>query len=230
MSGTECCLIIFAKEPVPGHVKNRLSSVIGEDHAAALYKAFLKDTYALTHFIPVHFRILAYESFGGIPQYLYSTFPHFVFYPQHGDDMGARIQDAVVYARHMGAEHVVIMGVESPTMPHELIAESFERLKHHDFVLGPRRDGGFYLIGMNDFDSCVFKEVEWGSDRVFLQIKDNIEEIGKTYYVLCNWYDIDRIEDLKQFKQGSFSSTAERTSAVIDALFHDLPKKEKKDL
>lgn len=229
MSAQDCCLIIFAKEPVSGKVKTRLSSKIGQDRAAALYKAFLKDTYALTHFIPVHFRILAYESFGGIPQYLYSTFPHFVFYPQHGIDPGSRIQDAAVYAKHMGAKRIVMIGVDSPTLPSELISESFERLKQNDFVLGPAQSGGFYLLGMADFDTSLFQDVDWNADHVSDQIKSNIEKTGRPYYLLCDWHDIDRIEDLNQFRSGSFSSQAVRTAAVIEAFSADLLKKEHDD-
>lgn len=221
MAEKDCCLIVFAKEPVPGQVKTRLSSALGQDRAVTLYKAFLKDTYALAQFIPVHLRVLAYESFGSIPQYLYSTFPHFVFYPQHGDDFGMRIQDAVIYAKHMGAGRIVIIGADSPTLPSELIAESFERLKKHDIVLGPRQDGGFYLLGLKNFHQDIFKNISWGEEKIFDCLRANIEEAGFSYYVLCDWYDIDRPDDLKKLVNGRLSSRAGSTEAVIRAMGSD---------
>ena len=37
------CLIVFAKDPIPGRVKTRLTPRITPDEAARLYKAFILD-------------------------------------------------------------------------------------------------------------------------------------------------------------------------------------------
>ena len=224
MTDQDCCLIVLAKEPVSGQVKKRLSAEVGQENAAALYKAFLKDTYTLADFLPVHFRILAYESFGGIPKYLYSTFPHFVFYPQHGEDSGARIQDTVMYARHLGAERIVIIGSDSPTLPSALISESFERLKKTDIILGPSRDGGIYLLGIKRLEPDILKELPWGTDKVSERIKENAAAAGCSLYEMCTWYDIDQLTDLKQLRRQGPSSRARATSALFEEMEKEITK------
>jgi len=219
----DCCLIIFAKEPVPGQVKHRLSAEVGQDQAMMLYKAFLKDTYTLSHFIPVHFRVLAYDSFGSIPEYLYSVFPHFIFYPQHGRDFGERIQDAIGYAKHMGALRIVIIRSDSPTLPAEVIMESFQRLREFDVVLGPGEDGGVYLFGAKNFYPGLFEDVGWDGGRIFQKIKINLRKRGKSYYVLPDWYDIDRLEDLAKLNAAGSAFRADSTAVAMRKIRRYVP-------
>jgi len=40
-------ICVFAKPPVPGEAKTRLATTVGKVHAAALARAFLKDTWEL---------------------------------------------------------------------------------------------------------------------------------------------------------------------------------------
>jgi len=216
MAENDRCLIIFAKEPVPGQVKNRLSSTLGQQRTVSLYKAFLQDMHTLADVIPVRLRVLAYESFGQIPNYLYSTFPHFIFYPQHGPDLGARMADAVLYAKHLGAKRVVIIGSDSPTLPPQLITESFERLKNYDAVLGPCLDGGFYLLGLRaDLCEDVFENVAGRGKRALSQIRKNVRDKELSAFTLCDWYDIDGVDDLTDMMSRTFSSIAASTNAAL---------------
>jgi len=223
MAENDCCLIIFAKEPVPGQVKNRLSSVLGQERAVSLYKAFLQDMHTLADVVPVRFRVLAYESFGRIPNYLFSTFPHFIFYPQHGPDLGARMADACLYAKHLGAKRVIIVGSDSPTLPPQLITESFERLKDYDMVFGPCLDGGFYLLGLKaHLCEEAFENVAGKGRRAFAQLRKNARDNEHSSFTLCHWYDIDGADDLEDMMNKTFSSIAASTNAVLRKIGKEL--------
>ena len=47
-----------------------------------------------------------------------------------------------------GATQVVLIGSDSPTLPVNLVEQAFSELDKNDAVLGPARDGGYYLIGL----------------------------------------------------------------------------------
>jgi glycosyltransferase A (GT-A) superfamily protein (DUF2064 family) len=49
-----------------------------------------------------------------------------------------------------GYENVVLIGSDFPVFPREFLERAFNILKKSeaDLVLGPNRDGGYYLIGM----------------------------------------------------------------------------------
>ena len=107
-----------------------------------------------------------------------------------------------------GADRAVLIGSDFPDLEADIIHEAFAGLSSHDVVIGPAKDGGYYLIGFGAGSFCpkVFSDMPWGTRRVFSKTMDSITKQKFKAYVLPEWQDIDTPEDLKHFYQRSRQS------------------------
>jgi rSAM/selenodomain-associated transferase 1 len=95
-------------------------------------------------------------------------------------------------------QKVVIIGSDCPSLTKEIINEAFEKLKSFPFVIGPAKDGGYYLLGMNQHSPTIFDNISWSTSHVFPKTIEFIERLNKTYYLLPELSDIDNEEDWKK--------------------------------
>lgn len=77
-----------------------------------------------------------------------------------------------------------------------VLEQGFERLGECDVVIGPAKDGGYYLIGMKCMYRQLFEGIEWSTDRVFKQTCVCAEEMGLRVGVLGVLSDVDEPADL----------------------------------
>ena len=75
---------------------------------------------------------------------------------------------------------------------------AFNALLQNDFVIGPAEDGGYYLLGMNTFNESVFKNKNWGADKVFQSTMDDLK--NEKVYLLKSKNDIDLYDDVKHIE------------------------------
>jgi len=73
---------------------------------------------------------------------------------------------------------LVIIGTDIPRIKKTHIALAFKALGHSDFVIGPAKDGGYWLIGMKrrPANSVPFKNVRWSTKDT---LKETVNNIGK---------------------------------------------------
>jgi glycosyltransferase A (GT-A) superfamily protein (DUF2064 family) len=81
----------------------------------------------------------------------------------------------------------------------------------HRVVLGPSRDGGYYLIGMNKPAPAIFSAMAWSDDQVLARTTDRLDRLGIEFTLLPEWFDVDRPEDVQALR-------AIRDPAVLDAM------------
>ena len=92
-------------------------------------------------------RVLAYtppdakKSFGVV------VLDQFLLIPQMSGDLGERLSGFLAEQLHAGAQSVVFLGTDSPTLPLEYVETAFTLLETVDVVFGPAMDGGYYLLG-----------------------------------------------------------------------------------
>ncbi|MFC1570687.1 TIGR04282 family arsenosugar biosynthesis glycosyltransferase [Candidatus Omnitrophota bacterium] len=207
-------LIIFAKEPEKGKVKTRLEEAFTQKECVELYKAFLKDTLKLVECVKADEKILAYES-SGEASYLKGISEGLKMYRQVGSDLGERMHNAFCEASSNGSSKIVIIGSDSPTLSPSLVDEAFEKLEESDIVIGPTSDGGYYLIGLKNPWTGLFKDVEWSTERTLEDTLRNLKEAGKNAYMLSEDHDIDSPEDLKWIISDSDAAKAEHTKKIL---------------
>jgi len=196
------CLIVFAKEPLKGRVKTRLGEHYTEEECVDLYKSFLHFTIELTHKITCDKKILAYDS-EGEPDFLRQIAAGFEFYEQKGAKLGEKMYNAIEYAYRSGASNVIIIGSDSPTLPSDFVDKAFAALDLYDVVIGPCRDGGYYLIGMKEPCPGIFEGIKWSTETVLRDTLLNVKRLDKKYMILEEWYDIDKPEDVAFFEKES---------------------------
>ncbi len=93
-----------------------------------------------------------------------------------------------------GAKKVIIIGSDLYDISSELIEQGFEALETHQTVIGPAKDGGYYLIGMNGTNPEVFKGKNWGTSSV---LQDTLSNLNPDLtFLLDEKNDIDQLEDL----------------------------------
>ena len=188
-------LIIFIKNPEKGKVKTRLAATVGDDKALAIYKALLQHTREIALATDV-VKLLFYSTqIDRADMWQERDFHKFI---QQGDDLGARMSNAFAeaFSQH---DKVVIIGLDCASLTSDILATAFQALDHHDFVIGPATDGGYYLLGMRQFHPDLFSDMAWSTDNVFTETKKRIKKHGANCYILPLLSDIDHAEDWVQF-------------------------------
>ena len=206
--------------------------MLGEDAAAELYRNFVLDTLALVDVNGIPFRICHYPPDAGISLKNWLG-DRFVFLPQEGADLGERMEHAFRRAFSEGRTKVVLIGSDIPDLPTSVVSEAFQALDGNDAVIGPSRDGGYYLVGFrNDtFLPGIFRTIPWSTGTVLADTLAVFEREGRTIHRLSLWRDVDTIDDLKDLmvrnRKTHFSSS--RTMAYLAGIDTDLIFSEVRD-
>ncbi|MFQ5823728.1 MAG: TIGR04282 family arsenosugar biosynthesis glycosyltransferase [bacterium] len=191
-------IVIFVKYPAPGKVKTRLGVQVGHRLAADLYQLFISQTFELAQNAAPDNIYVAYEPEKQLDE-LKKLIPlEFDYFPQHGKDLGKRMLNAFNYVLKQGSHKVIIMGSDSPTLPVQIVKDAFKRLDASDLVLGPAEDGGYYLIGIKKIHQDILENVQWSSSSVLQKTLEIALDLGLTYTLLPEWYDIDELENLQR--------------------------------
>ena len=191
-------LMIFVRNPELGKVKTRLAKTVGDKRALEVYNDLLKYTRDISikcssekavfysHFI---------DDFDGWSNVLYQKFV------QEGiNDLGVRMQNAFKLAFEKGYNRVVIIGSDCLEISTHDIEEAFFSLEKKDVIVGPAKDGGYYLLGMNKLHLELFKNKTWSSENVLSDTLLDIEKLNLTYHLLDILSDVDYEDDLKQIE------------------------------
>lgn len=194
----ENAVVLFARDPVLGKVKTRLSPFLDDETILQLYTCFLHDSLDKIR------QVENADLFIGISPSNQSGFftgmpgSDMRIFVQEGKELGDKMRRAIQDRFAEGYERVVIIGSDSPSLPVSYIERALASDK--DMVLGPSTDGGYYLIGMKGALTEVFEGVTWGTEKVLQETCDHLVQNGVPLELLPVWYDIDGPDDLKFFK------------------------------
>lgn len=186
------------KAPLIGFVKTRLAKSIGEQHALALYKNFVKDTIEATRSDKYRLKLFFHP-----PQTdtLLKTWlgKDYELSPQQGCSLGERMYNAFKHVFDEGYDQAALIGTDIPDLPRFVPNEAFHCLNAADVVIGPALDGGYYLIGFNadTFLPDVFQGIPWGTAMVFDKTRRCLHCNKRRVLELPMMQDIDDKGDLK---------------------------------
>lgn len=148
-------------------------------------------------------------------------------FPQGGGTLGDRLPRAVDRAFSSGAESILLLGADSPTLPSSMLDHAIASLNQHDAVLGPCDDGGYYLLGLRRACPALFLDIDWGSSMVARQTRQRAAADGIDLHELQTWYDLDHFSDLTRASRDladevSFQGPASETlNRLIDRLLKE---------
>lgn len=194
-------LIIFAREPLPGMVKTRLAATIGDQAAAQLYETMLQDVLATSRQLKDIETFVYWACEDSSLSRLADTY-NCCARCQCSGDLGQRMQGAFEEMFSHGFDVCCIVGSDAPDLPTAYIRNAFQLLaeQHHDVVLGPCSDGGYYLLGMKQAYPHLFRNIHWSSADVLQESLAAAQNGGQATALLPEWQDIDTFEDLQAFQ------------------------------
>lgn len=94
----------------------------------------------------------------------------FLTFPQRGDDIWQKMRNAFEdsFARDAGPK--ILVGCDIPGLTEDIVLDAFIEIKQKGFACNPSCDGGYYLIGMDEFRPELF------------DLKNDIEKHGYPLY------------------------------------------------
>jgi len=196
---------VFAKQPLPGKVKTRLSPPLKPEQAAALYRVALLESVARLQ-QPDWQLVIVYA---GDRDYFAGEFPGVPLLPQAGGDLGARLRSAFAGLFGTGCDKVLMIGSDTPDLPVATVQDGFAALDQIDLVLAPAADGGYVLIGTRRDQPGLFVDIPWSTDGVLQATRARARGLGLGVRLLAGWEDLDDVAALQRlFRRSPDSRTA----------------------
>jgi rSAM/selenodomain-associated transferase 1 len=218
---------IFGKRPEPGQVKTRLAAEFGNEFAAVAHSAMLFDLLDLWGseriLAPGGRRVLAYAPPDAGPWFDSRVPSSFALQPQAEGDLGERMRSFFAGELGEGAERVVLIGSDSPTLDPSIVISAFLCLEGRDVVLGPSTDGGYYLVGCKGAVPPIFAGIDWSTAVVLDQTLERLRDTTLSLAVLPPWYDVDSPADwrmlqghLRALRAAGVEPYLQRTEALAE--------------
>jgi uncharacterized protein len=194
-------VLVVAKAPVPGLAKTRLAASVGDRAAADVAAAALLDTLDAVADAPVAARVVALtgelgEASAGAE--ISTRIADFTVVAQRGTDFAERLANAHVdAAAAAGGLPVLQIGMDTPQVTDQLIAECARELLTADAVLGLARDGGWWVLGVTDaaMAGCLRTIPMSRSDTGALTLAA-LEHAGATVSLVPTLADVDTVDDI----------------------------------
>lgn len=196
-------LIVFTRYPEPGNTKTRLIPVLGPDGAARLHRRMAEHTFAVAEQFGKQKRVSVMAYYTGASKERMNRWlgPEVTLRRQGDGDLGARIARAFREAFQSRMKRVIIIGTDCPGIRVETLQEAIDSLTSNDVVIGPARDGGYYLVGLRCEIPELFKDIPWGTGHVLERTLERAHRLGIRPFLLETLEDIDRPEDLCLLEQ-----------------------------
>ncbi len=198
--GPKQCLVLIAKEPLPGVAKTRLAAGVGRDRAAQLGDGFLHDTSRTCQAVCAAGDIELCISMGAETsrEYFRALAAEARLAVQPQGDFGTRLRAAFEAGFRAGAERVVLIGSDTPQLRSERVDAAFAALRPGAAVIGPAFDGGYYLLGLCEPYPELFEDIAWSTADVLRQTEARVRALGLELTKLPAMLDIDTVDDLDQ--------------------------------
>ncbi|QTE22124.1 TIGR04282 family arsenosugar biosynthesis glycosyltransferase [Polaribacter cellanae] len=130
-----------------------------------------------------------------------SGIEHFLFSEkeQIGNNFGERFSNAIETLFNRGFDTIITIGNDTPHLKVRHLLETETNLSSKDLVLGPSKDGGFYLMGIKKehFNKKTFLKLPWQTSRLQKCIAtiSKSKNLEITFLEILN--DIDQLEDIQ---------------------------------
>ncbi len=188
-------IIIFLKYPELGRSKTRLAASVGNENALKIYITLLDHTRAITENLRAD-KFLFYDrvSERKMPwrEDVFQT-----AYQREGN-LGERMMDAFDQLFTKGYERILIIGSDCYELNQNIIENAFAALTKKQVVIGPAKDGGYYLLGFKRMIPELFTDVAWSTNEVLKTTLSVLKELEISYTETPILSDIDTVADLPE--------------------------------
>ena len=187
-------LIIFVKSPIAGEVKTRLAADIGDEKALEIYWQLLQITKKVALQFNGSKMIWSNKDWSDNSDFW--PIETFQFHLQKGTDLGEKMTKAFDYHFKEGFTKLILIGSDCPEINISILNAAEQALDHHDLVIGPATDGGYYLIAMKEVHYELFQNMEWSHPQVLEQSLQRAKSKSLSVHLLQTLSDIDNVADL----------------------------------
>lgn len=185
----------MAKYPVLGNVKTRLAKDLGDEKALEVYVQLLKKTISIASDFPGE-KYIFFDSYPN-PLDFIETFDFEIRFQSAGD-LGNRMLQAFIDIKKENSKTIII-GSDCWELNLEDLKKALMDLDHRDIVIGPAKDGGYYLLGMKEILPEIFNLTAWSHVKVLEETIDKIKGLNLSYELLREVSDIDTMDDYKNY-------------------------------
>lgn len=184
-------LLIFTRNPQLGKCKTRLAATVGNETALDIYRFLLDHTVSITKNLNTAKQVWYSEEIWEDDIWDAGLYDKKL---QQGKNLGIRMANAFQDGFVSGFERIIIIGSDMYDLSEKNLQDAFSALMEKDFVIGPAKDGGYYLLGMKTFKSELFQHKDWGNVTV---LKDTLKDLkSEKYHLLDERNDVDIYDDI----------------------------------
>ncbi len=127
--------------------------------------------------------------------------PGITYRQQKGRDFGSRLEDALDGAFAETDGNVILVGSDTPDLEEAHLRDTLRALERDpdSVVIGPSRDGGFYLLAASRPLKSSLSAVHWRSRDTLESLKRALCQQGRSIILLQPLSDLDQRADLEQW-------------------------------
>jgi rSAM/selenodomain-associated transferase 1 len=202
----DTCIVVFTRAPDTTSAKTRLAPLLGQAEASRLHSALVRRAIRTALATEPGRIIVSVAVDAPSSRPLSASFPDFPdsrmdYLPQVGPDLGSRMDHALTSALEHHAK-ALLMGTDCPAITPALLRDADNALSgNSDAVFIPVDDGGYVLVGLRRSDPVLFAEISWGTDRVMIETRERMSELGWRWHELAPLWDVDRPEDYERLQR-----------------------------
>lgn len=190
-------IVIFAKAPLAGWAKTRLIPALGAHGAACLAQKMLRHVVAEALAADLGEVELCVTPSHETPQWQPFLEPSWrVDWQTQGEGMlGDRLARATQRNVEAGCS-VLLIGTDCPMLTTEYLREAARQLQKSQAVIIPSTDGGYVLLGLQQYHPSIFHNIAWSTNTVAFETRCRIDLLGWSVVQLPSLRDIDEPKDL----------------------------------
>ncbi len=195
-------VMLFAKAPVLGAVKQRLAVDVGDHWALQAHQTLVEHALAQLDRLQTMGCVRELWLTGHLDLPIIRSWARSWqarMREQVGVDLGASMRHALHTHVRMD-RRAVLVGSDVPVIDAEFAWQALEALRRSDVVLAPSEDGGYGLVGASRLVPRLFDGVEWGTGRVLEQTLAQADHHGYSVTLLDPVWDVDTLADWQRFE------------------------------
>ncbi|MBT3251873.1 MAG: glycosyltransferase [Candidatus Marinimicrobia bacterium] len=217
-------LVVFVKTPGLSPVKTRLAKGIGSENAKTFFVKSVKAVESIAHRILKNNDVDCHPHWAvaendGLSHELWKNFPQ--VFTGYGD-LGQRLYQ-VYSSLNKSFDYTIFLGMDSPQITENLILKTISILESYPpkFVIGPAKDGGYYLFGgSQEIPEFVFNNVTYSSNRTLFEFTENLKRLGEIE-ILTELSDVDTKDELMSV-YSEFNDPLTKSQNILKEWMHKI--------
>jgi uncharacterized protein len=196
----DAVIVVYAKAPIPGEVKTRMTPHLTQTNAAMLHVALVER--ALETACATNFDVVLCAAPDASHPFFEDCATDFdieldtqLSSPNLGARMSHTLNDML-----QDWSRVIIIGADCPALTTKHLEDAVSRLLASDIVIAPAEDGGYVLIGARKTHKDMFANIDWGTSTVMAQQRKALVAAQLRLREMATLWDVDRPEDLTRLQ------------------------------